>query len=194
MVTPKTSVVGAELNIRPLLGGANVGVEVFFTVRFQDYREGASMIFAFLFVRIIVMAIVLRYLLNLVAKNEADLSWDKILMVAAAINLAVFLVQFFSEGFDPRYVFATKLALVVAIIMTFLWTSLIRTLIVIGLYAALQFGIGYGTDLIVERIVPAEKRELLNKEVGRKKVKGAVGRVKNKVDDRRKIRLPDGQN
>jgi hypothetical protein len=156
--------------------------------------EGFLMIFGFLFVKIIIMAIVLRSLLRFVAKHEADLSWDKILMVAAAINLAAFCVEHFSKGMDPRYVFAAKLAVVVILIMTFLWTSLIRTLIVIGLYAALQFALGHGVELVLKRIVPTEKRELLKKEVRRERVKGAVDRVKNKADQRRKIKLPETHN
>jgi hypothetical protein len=152
------------------------------------------MILGFLCLRIFIMAVVLRALLHFVAKHESDLSWDKILMVAAVINLAVFCVEFFSTGIDPRYVFAAKLALVVILIMTFLWTSLTRTLIVIGLYATLQFSVGYGFELVLKKIVPAEKRELLKKEVRRERVKGAVDRMKNKADGHRKIKLPETHN
>ena len=152
------------------------------------------MLIGFLLIRIIVMAAVLRMLLRFVAKNEADLSWDKILLVAAAINVTVFFVEHFSAGMAPRYVFAAKLGLVVSLIMTFLWTSLIRTLIVVGLYAALQFAVGHGCELALKRIVPVEKRELLNKEGRRKRVKGAVDRLKGKADEHRKIELPQPQN
>ena len=151
------------------------------------------MIIGFFILRIIIMAAMLRLILRIAAKNEADLDWGKIIMVTSAINVGVFFVEHFSEGLDLRYVFALKLALVVLLIMTYLWVSFIRTLVVVGLYAALQFGVAAGLDNLVKKIIPADKHELLEKEVRRDKVKNVGDRIQKKLEKRKGVALPSGE-
>jgi hypothetical protein len=153
------------------------------------------MLIGILLIRIIIIAAMLRFILIKVAEAEADVSWGKVLMTTALINVGTSFIEHVTMGEDPYFVIGCKCVLIIALIMSLLWVSLFRSILVILLYTALHFGVLFGVRYCVTKMLPPEKRELMDKEIRRERVKERAVKkgksIKEKADRRRKIDLPD---
>ena len=140
------------------------------------------MLFGFLVIRIIIISMILRVILRLVARHEADLSWDKILMVTAITSLGTFAIRHFGADYPSNYILIARVVWVVIMVMSFLWVSFIRTLIVVAIYALLHFALVAGADSLVRKIIPEKAQPLLEKEERRARVKKRVDNIQKKKE------------
>ncbi len=101
-----------------------------------------------LFIEIFVNAAVLCLILFLIAKHEADYSFQKVAMTTAGISLGSFLIHVFLFDKIGWYSLILMFAFSAIMIKTFCWISLGKTLIVIAIFCTFQIGGKVGIHLI----------------------------------------------
>lgn len=89
--------------------------------------------------QIVIQALILRGLLLLVARHEADTSFAKVAMVAAGISLGTLVISMFTMQYGPLVTIPAQIAFMAAVLMTFCWISIAKSLIVVTIYAACHF-------------------------------------------------------
>jgi hypothetical protein len=97
---------------------------------------------------------VLYTILYLVAKHEADYSFAKVAMVTAVTSLGAFLIQIFLFEMIGWFTIGLVFLLTAAMIMTFCWVRLWKTVIVVTLFCLFHVGIEIGVDGVQEHFFP----------------------------------------
>ena len=99
-------------------------------------------------------AAILCAILYLVAKHEADYSFAKVAMVTAVTGLGAFLIQLFLFDMIGWFTIGLVFLLTAAMIMTFCWVRLWKTVIVVTLFCLFHVGIEIGVDGVQEHFFP----------------------------------------
>jgi hypothetical protein len=110
--------------------------------------------FEFMIGDVFLNAAILCAILYLVAKHEADYSFAKVAMVTAVTGLGAFLIQIFLFDMIGWYTIGLVFLLTAAMIMTFCWVRLWKTVIVVTLFCAFHFGIQIGVDGVEQHFFP----------------------------------------
>lgn len=89
--------------------------------------------------QIMIQAAILRAVLMMIAKHEADTSLAKVAMVAAGISMGTFVIGVFTVQMGPFVTIPVQIAFMAAILMTFCWISIWKSLLVVLIYATFHF-------------------------------------------------------
>ena len=92
-----------------------------------------------MFLQILIQAVILRMILILIAKHEADTSFPKAAMVAAGISVGVFVIGIMTQKFGVFVTIPAQIAFMAMVLMTFCWISLAKSIIVVLIYSAVHF-------------------------------------------------------
>ena len=115
--------------------------------------------FEFMIGDVFLNAAILCAILYLVAKHEADYSFAKVAMVTAVTGLGAFLIQIFLFEMIGWYTIGLVFLLTAAMIMTFCWVRLWKTVIVVTLFCAFHVGIQIGVDGVQEHCFPDDSKD-----------------------------------
>jgi hypothetical protein len=121
--------------------------------------QGGSM-FEFMIRDVFLNTAVLYTILYLVAKHEADYSFARVAMVTAVTSLGAFLIQIFLFEMIGWFTIGLVFLLTAAMIMTFCWVRLWKTVIVVTLFCAFHFGIEISVDDIQEHFFPDDSEDV----------------------------------
>ena len=106
--------------------------------------------------RIVIEAAILRVILRLIAKHEADLSIPKTVMVTCGIIIGGFIVNMMVVASYPNAGLLVQLlidfVLAVFLITTFCWVSWAKSLVIVFLYFMFHIGVTIGAMFIMFKI------------------------------------------
>lgn len=100
-------------------------------------------------VQIMIQAAILRAILMLIAKHEADTSFAKVAMVTAGISVGSFAIGVFTMQQGPFITIPAQIVFMAAILMTFCWISIGKSLIVVAIYITCHFLIAFLMALLL---------------------------------------------
>jgi hypothetical protein len=101
-----------------------------------------------------VNAAILCGVLFLVAKHEADFSFSKVAMVAAAIQLVAFLTQVFLFDKIGWFTLAFSFVFALLLVKRFCWLSVKKSLLVVAIFCVFQAGTKLGFASIAAYFAP----------------------------------------
>jgi len=102
--------------------------------------------------QVIIQALILRAILYLLAKHEADTSLPKVAMVVAGVTLGNVLIMAMLSKYGVLVVYAAQIMFMAVMIGSFCWISFWKSVLVVISYVAVHFVIVFVQVLIINAI------------------------------------------
>ena len=104
--------------------------------------------------QIFVQAFILCTILYVVARHEADYSFSKVAMVSAGITLGSTVIEALVTKYLGPFTILPVLAFVAFMIMTFCWTSLRKSILVVVIYSLAHVAFAVGVAAVASHFFP----------------------------------------
>lgn len=107
-------------------------------------------------IEIFAQALILCLVLYIVARHEADYSFPKVAMVTAGITVGTLLVETLAKPYLGVWTFIPSIGFIAFMLMTFCWTTLGKSLVVVALFVLVHMGFAFGIAAFQAKYMPPD--------------------------------------